>query len=577
MNGAKPPIQVTYKAKVDLRLVVSILGPYVRDKFLEQVRAIAPITLFLLVSQFLVFRLVNLENPLGIALGMCAVIAGLMFFIDGLRIGVMPLGENIGSTMPVKARLHVIFLVVCVLGTMANMAEPAIATLRILGEKISPERSPLLFDYLNVRTEMVLWVLSIGVGIGACNGIFRFVRGWSLKVTIIPVLIVVSVLSVLAALDPNASCLLGVAWDAGGITTGTVTAPLLLSLGVGLATVLGKNRDGMAGFGIIAMCSLWPIAAFLAMGLFHSWTGDFMSSAEGVAFLAKRVAAGGAAAGDTPALTMIGQHFLSAAMAILPLMAMMLIVQRIVLKEAIRDIEHVVVGIGFALLGLLLFKVGLEWGLSPLGDQVGRNSVVSFAGGGNVGSLTGVMAADGRYGAILGRVIVMIFAFAVGYGASLAEPALSALGMTVDEITSGAFKKTLVMHTVGFGVGIGLMIGVAKILFGWHTMYIVVPSYGLVLLLTFFSEEKFVNIGWDSGGVTTGDITSPVLIALGLGVASAVGAEDGFSLIAMGSVWPIISVLLMGLLVTRTTPFIREQRAARQKSELELTAVQDDD
>jgi hypothetical protein len=558
------PIRVTYKPTIRAKTVWAILAPYVRDKFLEQLKALAPITLALLVFQFAVFRLMHLEHPLAIAAGMCCVIVGLMFFIAGLRVGVMPLGENIGSTMPAKARLWVIFLAACILGTMANMAEPAIGALRILGSKISPRQAPLLFDYLNVRTDLVVWILSIGVGLGACNGIYRFVRGWSLKVTIIPGLLAVFVLTILAATDPNASSLLGVAWDAGGITTGTVTAPLLLALGVGLAAALGKNRDGMAGFGIITLCSIWPIALFLGMGLYHSWTGNFMSAAEGEAFLAHRTAAAAAATGDINVPAAIGQNLVSAATAILPLMFILLFLQRVVLKEPIRNLERVVVGIGFALVGLLLFKLGLEWGLSPLGEQVGRNSAVSFSGKGFEDLAAGI-GLGGRYGALWGKLVVLAFGFVVGYGASLAEPALTALGMTVEDVTSGAFKRKLVMHTVAFGVGVGLVIGVAKILWGWPTMWIVIPSYGLVLLLTIVSDERFVNIGWDSGGVTTGDITSPVLIALGLGVAGAVGAPDGFSLIAMGSVWPIISVLSVGILITRTTPFLQEQRERAER------------
>ena len=566
MRRSRGHIQVTYEAKIDRKLVYVILAPYIRDKVLDQVKAIAPITLFLLVFQFLVFRLMNLVNPLGLAVGMCCVVAGLVFFIDGLRIGVMPLGENIGSTLPAKARLRVILPAACILGTAANMAEPAVSTLRILGSKISPQQAPLLFDYLNVRTEMLLLVLSLGVGLGACNGILRFVRGWSLKRTLVPGLVTVFLLSLLAARDPHASTLLGVAWDAGGITTGTVAAPLLLALGVGLASALGRDHDGMAGFGIITLCSIWPIAMVLGMGLYHSWTGDFLSPAEGQAVLAQRAAEHAALDGQFNLLAAIGQNFVSACLAIIPLMAIMLLLQRLVLREPIRDLAHVVVGIVFALIGLVLFKIGLEWGLNPLGDQVGRSSIISFSSQGFDHVALGI-GPDGRYGRFWGKLAVILFGFIAGYGASLAEPALAALGMTVEDVTAGAFKKGLVMHTVAFGVGLGLVVGVAKILFGWPTMWIVLPSYALVIALTVLSDEKFVNIGWDSGGVTTGDITSPVLIALGLGVASAVGAPDGFSLIAMGSVWPIISVLTMGILITRTTPFIRRQLAAAKEQE----------
>lgn len=563
---ANETVQIAYNIKRTPKLIYSIVGPYVFEKVMEQVKAILPISLSLLVFQFLIFRILKLQHPIGIAAGMCCVVIGLMFFIEGLRVGVMPLGENIGATMPAKAYLWVIFVAAFILGTMANMAEPAIGALRILGEKISPQKTPLLFDYLNVRTEMMLWVASIGVGLGACNGILRFIKGWTLKFTIFPVLALAFILTIVAAFDKNASSLVGVAWDAGGITTGTVTAPLLLALGIGMAVALRKNKDDMAGFGIITLCSIWPIVLFLSMGLIHSWTGNFMTSEQCEAFLILKASNNSMAASSFNVFSLIGHNFVSAATAILPLMVLLLVIQRVILREQARNIERVTLGIVFALLGLLFFKIGEQWGLNPLGDQVGRNSVISFTKQG-FESLVQGLPPGGRYGQFWGRIIVMLFGFIAGYGATLAEPALSALGITVEDVTAGAFKKFLVMQTVGIGVGIGLLIGVAKILFGWPTMWIVAPSYALAMLLTLFSDEKYVNIGWDSGGVTTGDITSPVLIALGLGAATATGALDGFSLIAMGSIWPCIAVLVMGLIVNKTTPFIREEKSAEKKQQ----------
>jgi len=557
-------VRVEYRVEVTARLAYAILAPYLSAKLLEQLRAVAPITLLLLVSQLAVFRALALPEPLAMAAGMSCVVLGLVFFIDGLRIGIMPLGENIGSSLPAKASLWAILATACVLGATANMAEPAIGALRILGARISPEKTPLLFDYLNVRTEMVLWVLSFGVGIGACHGIYRFVRGWSLKRTLLPVLGLVFLLTALAGADEHAAALLGVAWDAGGITTGTVTAPLLLALGVGMSTALGRDHGGMAGFGVIALCSIWPIAVFLGMGLIHSWTGDFMSAADGLAFQAQHAAGTTDAGSQAGVLATVGHNLVAAGTAILPLLAILLVVQYLLLREKVRSLEQVVAGIVFTLVGLLLFKVGLEWGLNPLGDMVGRSSVVSFTGVGLEALVPG-LAADGRYGASWGRLVVMLFAFAVGYGATLAEPALAALGLTVEDVTAGAYGRRLVVHTVAFGAGLGLLIGVARLLFGWPALWVVIPSYALALLLTAVSSEKYVNIGWDAGGVTTGDITSPVLIALGLGVATAVGAADGFSLIAMGSVWPIIAVLAMGIVVGRTTPFLRAQHGASKR------------
>jgi len=540
------PVAVTYQVKITPRLILAIVGPYVGEKFMEQVKALGPVAVFLFLFQIAVLRS-GVVHATTVTLGLTSVVLGLMFFIEGLRLGVMPLGENIGATLPAKAKMAIILGVAFLLGTVATFAEPAVATLTILGGSIPYAKAPLLFDFLNQRTTMVLFLAAAGVGIGAMQGIHRFVKGRSLKVTIMPGLIICIVLTFIAAMDKNAKDLIGVAWDAGGITTGTVTAPLVLALGVGMARVLGKGDTGMSGFGIITLCSIWPIALVLAAALIFSWTGMFMTPAQ---FAALPHAAAAEAGGGGNLFALFGENFLEACTSLLPLIALLFLIQKLVLKEPVRDLDHVILGIVFALLGLLLFKVGLVSGLSPLGDQVGGKATLAFSPDG------------GLYGTLWGKLIVLAFAFAVGYGASLAEPALMSLGITVEEVTAGAFKKFLVMHSVAFGVGMGLILGIARIMYGWSSLAIVLPSYVLVVLLSLISEEKYVNIGWDSGGVTTGDITSPILIALGLGVAAAVGGADGFSLIAMGSVWPIISVLALGLFVNRTTPSARAEQSA---------------
>ncbi|HEX6737559.1 MAG TPA: DUF1538 domain-containing protein, partial [Vicinamibacteria bacterium] len=292
----------------------------------------------------------------------------------------------------------------------------------------------------------------------------------------------------------------------------------------------------------ITLCSIWPIALVLAASLAFSWTGAYMTPEQYAAIAA--AGKGAAETGNINVVALFGESFIGAAGSLLPLIGLLFLIQWVILKEKVRNLDQVLMGVAFALIGLLLFKVGLVTGLTPLGEQVGGKATLAFDPNG------------GLYGNVWGKIIVLVFAFLAGYGASLAEPALVSLGITVEEVTAGAFKKWLVMHSVGFGVGLGLILGIARIMWGWSSLSIVLPSYVIVLLLTAISDEKYVNIGWDSGGVTTGDITSPILIALGLGVAAAVGGADGFSLIAMGSVWPIISVLALGLFIRRTTPSV---------------------
>jgi hypothetical protein len=155
----------------------------------------------------------------------------------------------------------------------------------------------------------------------------------------------------------------------------------------------------------------------------------------------------------------------------------------------------------------------------------------------------------GGSGGLAGILVVLLFAFVLGYLATLAEPALNALGATVEELTVGAFRKSLLMQSVAFGVGVGIAVGMAKIIWDIPLIWLLGPPYLLLLFITYLSTEEFVNIGWDSAGVTTGPITVPLVLAMGLGISGQVGVVEGFGILAMASVCPILSVLGVGLIV----------------------------
>tara|TARA_B100001094_G_C17959811_1_gene684833 strand:- start:105 stop:911 length:807 start_codon:yes stop_codon:yes gene_type:complete len=157
----------------------------------------------------------------------------------------------------------------------------------------------------------------------------------------------------------------------------------------------------------------------------------------------------------------------------------------------------------------------------------------------------------GVEGGLTGILVVLLFAFFMGYGATLAEPALNALGATVETITVGNFKKSLLMQCVALGVGVGILLGVAKIIWDIPLAIMLVPPYMLLLIITALSTEEFVNIGWDSAGVTTGPITVPLVLAMGLGIGAQAGVVEGFGILAMASVCPILSVLSVGLYVSK--------------------------
>jgi len=533
---AAPEPEVTYKIPITTRLVYSILGPYIAGKVIEQVKALIPITGFLFLFQLVVLRESVVES-IQITAGLMGVVVGLMFFMDGIRFGLMPLGENIGATLPDKAGLKIILGFAFVLGVGTTYAEPAIATLKAAGARVQSEDAPLLYQMLNDRSALLVASVATGVGIATALGIYRFVKHWSLKLMLLPTIAVVLPLTLIAELNPDTQGITALAWDAGAVTTGSVTVPLVLALGIGVTRVLGKSETGMGGFGIVTLASLWPVATALIACFAVYYLGS--DSAESL------VTVSTAEAEETLA-ELFASSMRASLQAIVPLVALLLLVQKFILKEQLHHLDQIVLGIVLAVIGLLLFNVGLGRGLIPLGEQVGTNLPTAFA------------PPEELYGATGGKIIAIAFAFVAGYGATLAEPALNTLSETVENITSGAFKKWLLAQAVAVGVGLGLAAGLAQIIFGWSITWLVIPSYLVLAGITLLSDEKYVNIGWDSAGVTTGEITVPLVLAMGLGVGVAVGVPDGFGMLTMASIGPVLTVLILGLFIVRTTPDVAE-------------------
>jgi len=248
----------------------------------------------------------------------------------------------------------------------------------------------------------------------------------------------------------------------------------------------------------------------------------------------------------------IWEACLIATQAILPLCGFLFLTLLIVLRERLRKGDEIVLGVIFSLVGMALFGLGLTLGLTPLGTQLGSNIPVTFTAivpwgmSGLVPPLFETPAA--------GKVVTVLFAFFLGYGATLAEPALNALGHTVENVTVGVFQKKLLMQVVAIGVGLGIAAGVAQMAFeSIDLTMLLIPPYLLLLVLTVISADEFVNFAWDSAGVTTGPITVPLVLAMGLGIGGSLpGVRDGFGILALASAGPIITVLSVGLIVKRS-------------------------
>lgn len=528
--------EVPYKApRLQVRPidVYNILQPYISVRLIEQIKAVVPLALYLVLFQLLILRQ-NIVDSWMITGGLISVIIGLMFFMEGLKVGLMPFGETIGTILPAKSRLHVVMLIAFLLGIGVTFAEPAIGALKTAGSIVDVNQAPYLYALLNEWADIMVLMVGIGVGLAAVLGTLRFLYGWSLKPFVYIALVPTIFLTLYISTDAELAKTLGLAWDCGAVTTGPVTVPLVLSLGIGIAAAAGKGSSSLSGFGIVMLASLFPIVAvqLLAIYVANTTTIDAIIHA---ATVVSNTSGTLAWYEKTPAMEII-----LGIRAIVPLVLFLLFVMIFVLKEKVRHKAEITYGISLCVTGMIIFNVGLSYGLSELGEQSGGLVPAAF-------SQLEFVENSPLYPYTVGISVALIFAWLLGFGATLAEPALNALGITVENLTNGAFRKSLLMYAVSFGVAMGIAIGILKIVYSLPISYLIVPGYLIAVVLTKISTEEFVNIAWDSAGVTTGPVTVPLVLAMGLGFGNAVGAIEGFGILCMASIGPIISVLLTGL------------------------------
>jgi hypothetical protein len=524
------------RIKLSFSQAVELMAPYCGLRVLDQLKAVAPLAAYLMLFQLLVLRH-PVDSALTLCFGLIAVVIGLAVFMEGLSTGLMPFGTIIGDNLPKKASMFVVLVIIGILGVGVTFAEPAIGALQAFGSSVDVNKAPYLFELLNNWAFPLVLMVGAGVGLAAILGTVRFVRGWSLKPMIYLAMIPVFILTIYAWFDPNLRSVLGLAWDCGAVTTGPVTVPLVLSLGIGIANAAGKGGSSLSGFGVVTMASLFPILAVLILAIFVSFsiTPDEIIAA---AKTASNVVVEQPSIWDqTPLVEVV-----LGVRAILPLVLFLMFVLFVVLKSTLPNKMITVYGLTLSILGMCIFNIGLTYGLGAIGSQTGGVLPAAFME-------IPVSESSPIFSIMTGLSIVIGFAFILGFGATLAEPALNALGSTVQTLTNGAFKKSMLMYSVAGGVAVGIALGVSKVVLGFDLMKVLLPLYVLGLVLTIFSTEEFVNVAWDSAGVTTGPVTVPLVLAMGLGLGNAVSAIDGFGILSLASICPIVAVLSMGLVI----------------------------
>ncbi|TGL20118.1 DUF1538 domain-containing protein [Leptospira yanagawae] len=625
--------------QIGFREALALILPYFRKKIWIQFRSVIWIVLYLTLFQLLVLRVPIKEAGL-ITLGIVSVIIGLSFFLEGLFLGLMPLGEALGLKLPQKLGIVSIMAFSILLGMGATLAEPAIAILKACGSKVTPWEAPLLYYLLNEGSDTLYISIATGVGISVLLGMLRFLYGFSLSKVLIPSILLLLGVSIFAYFDENLKYISGLAWDSGAVTTGPVTVPLVVALGIGISKVSEKNEQSSA-YGVVTLASLFPILSVFLVGIYfsiqvpkpmlegeffqkeiHSTKGKFLLGGKTKDFETNQKTSSTTPNSLKKIPKGIGNHiydaFMIALRAILPLSIFLIVVLYLVLKEKIPYPEEVRLGILFSVIGLTIFNFGIMFGLNQLGDQVGWKLPSTFRSieltdstkyiqNFNPKAVFTALNEEGKeekffylkerksyteipyreenwdqskkvyeftpiHGPIFGKEdnllgygIVLVFAFILGYSATLAEPALSALGNAVEETTVGTFRKSLLIQSVAIGVGFGTLIGILKIILEIPIVWILVPVYLFLLLLNRLSKPEFIEIAWDSAGVTTGPITVPLVIAMGLGIGNQLGTTDGFGILACASAFPILTVLVMGILVENSRKLSLDDSEQKQK------------
>jgi hypothetical protein len=451
------------------------------------------------------------EGGLGIAVGLLIVAVGVALFLQGLELSIFPVGKRLANQFARRGSMPLLMLFGFAIGFSAVVAEPALIAVADQAAMISEGR----IDALTLRL-----IVASSVGLVMALGVFRVILGHPLHWYMIVGYVLVVLVTFFAPEE-----IVGLAYDSGGVTTNIVTVPLIAALGIGLASSIRGRNPLIDGFGLVALAVMVPMISVQLYGIIvYADPGEIANGSE--MLLADEQAA-------IPAgwLTMILDLF-GMLRDVLPIILVILFFQYAVLRQSLASPLKVGVGFALVIVGLYAFVVGLKLGLFPIGERMAEQ----------------LIAYDSW-------VWVYLFAFCIGFATTMAEPALIAVGQQAEEAAAGKIRGNVIRILVALGVAIGITIGVHRIITGDSIHYYIIGGYLLVIFLTALAPRYIVALAFDLGGVTTSEVTVPLVTALGIGLASQIDGRnvmiDGFGLIAFASIFPIVTVMIYAILMEK--------------------------
>ena len=476
------------------------MNPKLIEKLKESLAAVVPITLIVMGISVLLVPL-ELGTVVMFFVGALMLIVGMGFFQLGAEISMTPMGKGIGSELAESRRLPVILGVGFLMGAIITMAEP---DLQVLANQVPA-----------IPNRVLVLTVAVGVGIFLALAILRILLKIRLSVLLMCLYLGLIVLSFFVPAD-----FLAVAFDSGGVTTGPITVPFIMAMGVGLASVRGDKSAGDDSFGLVALSSVGPVLAVLVLGCFYD-PGQASYSLSDVAEVATTRDVARVFALEVPG------YAAEVLTSFLPIAGVFVVFQLISRRYRARQIRQILVGFLYTYVGLVLFLCGVNVGFSPVGAALGQ-----------------ALAASAW------RWLLVPLGMLIGYFIVKAEPAIQVLNHQVQDVTNGSISAGAMNLCLSVGVAVSVGLAMLRVLTGVPVQWILIPGYLIALVLSRLVPPLFVGIAFDSGGVASGPMTTTFLLPLSLGACEALGGNamtDAFGVVALVALTPLIAIQIMGL------------------------------
>jgi len=476
------------------------LNPKLKEKTLESLSAVLPITgIMLFISVF--FVPIELNTMVMFFVGAVLLIFGMGFFQLGAELSMTPIGEGIGVQISKTKKELLVLLIGFIMGVIITISEP---DLQVLAEQVP-----------TIPNLVLILTVAVGVGLFLAIAILRIKYSFSLSKLLIIFYLILIILSFFVPKE-----FIAVAFDSGGVTTGPMTVPFIMAMGIGLASVRSDKNSASDSFGLVALSSIGPILAVLILGCFFKPTEAEYSLAHVEAVTTTR---------DVVYVfgTKLPLFAAEVSVSLLPILIVFFLFQVFTHRYQKRQILRISFGLVYTFIGLVLFLCGVNVGFAPVGAQLGT-SLASLS-----------------Y-----NWIVIPLGMLIGYFIVKAEPAIQVLNHQVENVTDGAISVKAMNRSMSIGVAVSIGLAMLRILIGFHIYWIIIPGYVLALAMSFFVPKIFVGIAFDSGGVASGPMTSTFLLPLSIGVCSALGGDimsNAFGVVALVALTPLIAIQTMGI------------------------------